>query len=74
MATYTESTPALWRFQCDPAADGTCTVQAFYRSELVNNEDETDKLVKESGNVSFVLAPELAAELIALANAARNGA
>jgi hypothetical protein len=72
MATYTESTPTLWRFQCDPAADGCCTVQAFYRSELINDEDASDKISKDRGNVSFDLPPELTAQIIALAETARG--
>ncbi len=71
MATYTETTPRLWRFQCDPASDGSCTVQAFYRSDLVNDEDATDRTPKDGGSVSFLLPCQLASDISALADAAR---
>ncbi len=75
MATYTESTsPRLWRFQCDPDADGSCTVSAFYRSDLVNDEDPAEKIPKDGGSVTFALPPALATQIAALAEAARVAA
>lgn len=72
MTTYTETPPALWRFQCDPAADGTNSVQAFFRSEIVNDENPADKITKDAGAVWFTLPPALAAQIATLAEAART--
>lgn len=68
--TYTKSAPILWRFQCDPQADGSCSVQAFFHSYIVNDSDASDKLTKDGGNVTFALPADLAAAIQALAEAA----
>lgn len=67
MPTYTESAPILWRFQCDPTAAQECVVQAFFRTDIINNDDTTERLPKDAGSVSFTLPDDLAKAVIVLA-------
>lgn len=70
MPSYTAQPPALRRVQYDPAADGSVTVQAFFETKIVNDEDATDAITKPWQQVNFALPAELAAQVQALATAA----
>lgn len=71
MASYNSST-TLKRVQYDPAPNGAVTVQAFFETTLTNASDPSDVAVKPWQQVEFTLPAELASQIAALAEAARN--
>lgn len=68
--SYTARPPALRRVQYDPSADGSVTVQAFFETVIVNNDDATDTIGSPWDKVTFTLPADVAAQVKALAETA----